>query len=147
MPISGDITLYTSLYNRVVVHFDDFPDTELRTKIQSGNHSTINHTWHFGNLTLDTPVLPYNSDLPQPPPSEYSHTVALQLQDIVRQQAEQIQRLKGSNVYLQDKQKLLVNRIQNLESKLNEMETRVHEGTELYMDINRSNTETIQQIL
>jgi len=144
VPISGDNTLHTDLYNRVVVHFDDFPDDELRTKIQSGFYSTIDMKWHLDHLSLRTHVLPYNSE--QPPPSEYSHTVALQLQDIVRKQAEQIQRLEASNVYLQDNQTGQANRIQNLESRLNEMETRVHEGTELYMDINQSSMDAFRRM-
>lgn len=148
VPISGDNTLYTDLYNRVVVHFDDYPDDELRTKIQTGFYSGIEKKWHInyngGNLTLNTHVLPYNSE--QPPPSKYSHTIALQLQDIVRKQAEHIERLEASNVYLQDNQTRQANRIQNLESRLNEMETRVHEGTELYMDINQSSMDAFRRM-
>jgi hypothetical protein len=159
-PILGDNTLlYTALYNRVVVHFDDYPDNESRTKIQSGFYSTIDMVWRLsdmagylnnngvyntGNLILRTHVLPYNSE--QPPPSEYSHTVALQLQNIVRKQAEHIERLKASNVYLQDNQTGQANRIQNLESRLNEMETRIHEGTELYMDINKSSMDAFRRM-
>jgi len=51
------------------------------------------------------------------PPGDFSFIVAHQLQDIVSKQAEQIQRL---------------------ENRLEEMERRIHEGTELYLDINQS---------
>jgi lipoate synthase len=51
--------------------------------------------------------------------------VALQLQDIVRQQATTIE---------------------SLECRLNEMEKRVHEGTELYLDIHQANIENFSKM-
>lgn len=50
--------------------------------------------------------------------SEFSFMIALQLQDIVRQQAKTIE---------------------CLESRLNEIEKRVNEGIEIYIDIHKSN--------
>jgi hypothetical protein len=57
---------------------------------------------------------------PEEPSCEFSFMVALQLQDIVCQQATAIERL---------------------EDRLSEMEKRVHEGTELYLDIHQANME------
>ena len=79
-------------------------------------------------------------------PRDFSFIMTLQLQDIVRKQAEHIERLEASNVYLQDNQTGQANRIQNLESRLNEMETRVNEGTELYMDINQSSMDAFRRM-
>lgn len=106
---------------RVTVHFDDFCKSELREQIVSGYYKT-NPFKNFTNGARAAISCCYllPCETPQPPRTEYSHVVALQLQDVVRKQAEQIRML---------------------ESRLNEMETMIQEGTKLQLDINQSNTE------
>ena len=82
---------------RVTIHFDDFSNSELREQIVSGYYKTnlYNLRWAIaGNYILESSYL-LPCETPQPPRTEYSHVVALQLQDVVRQQAEQIRLLEA----------------------------------------------------
>jgi hypothetical protein len=108
-------------WQRVTIHFDDFPRADIRQQIENGYYET--NIFKFPASVEDylinrSYLLP--CETPQPPRTEYSHMVALQLQDVVRKQAEQIRML---------------------EARLNEMETMIQEGTKLQLDINQSNTE------
>jgi hypothetical protein len=84
---------------RVTVHFDDFKGygDELREKIMNGYYKTNSYSFNFGsggNYLLESSYL-LPCETPQPPRTEYSHMVALQLQDVVREQAEQIRLLEA----------------------------------------------------
>ena len=84
---------------RVTVHFDDFKGygDELREKIINGYYKTNSYSFNFGsggNYLLESSYL-LPCETPQPPRTAYSHMVALQLQDVVRQQAEQIRLLES----------------------------------------------------
>jgi len=86
-------------YQRVTVHFDDFKGygDELRERIMNGYYKTNSYSFNFGsggNYLLESSYL-LPCETPQPPRTEYSHVVALQLQDVVRKQAEQIQMLEA----------------------------------------------------
>ena len=91
-------------YNRVTIHFDDFNGygIALRESIMNGYYSI--RTFDLNDLRKgqqprahmplkDSYLLP--CETPQPPRTEYSHMVALQLQDVVRQQAQQIRLLEA----------------------------------------------------
>ena len=90
--------------NRVTIHFDDFNGygIELRESIMNGYYSS--RLFDFNDLRkgqLPHAHMPLKNsyllpcETPQPPRTEYSHVVALQLQDVVRKQAEQIQMLEA----------------------------------------------------
>lgn len=97
---------------RVTIHFDDFSLANVREKIITGYYKTNTYNFHYGSggnyLLPSSYLLP--CDIPQPPPTEYSHVVALQLQDVVKKQAEQME---------------------SLENRIKEMETTIREGTEI----------------
>lgn len=114
---------------RVTIHFDDFTGygDDLREKIVNGYYKTNPYNFHYGsggNYLLESSYL-LPCETPQSPRTEYSHVVALQLQEIVRKQTEQIRLL---------------------EARLNEMETMIQEGTKLQLDINQTNTEKFHRI-
>jgi hypothetical protein len=83
-------------WQRVTIHFDDFPRADIRQIIENGYYET--NIFKFPASVEDylinrSYLLP--CETPQPPRTEYSHVVALQLQDVVRKQAEQIQMLEA----------------------------------------------------
>jgi hypothetical protein len=167
--------------NRVTIHFEHFGVDELREQITNGFYKTQSYSFASSSgvyriSTFGSLLLPCESS--NPPRNEYSHIIAFQLQDIVRKQAEQIERLKSRfDIQLQDvvrkqaeqiqrlesrfdiqqqdivrKQAEQIERlesrldlhyqstirkqteqIQRLESRIKEMETKIHEGTDLYM--------------
>jgi hypothetical protein len=99
--------------NRVTIHFDHFEDAEERSKITNGYyiHNRMMLKYPLMRVQSASFVIPCESlNLPQ---TEYSHILAIQHQHIIHQQTEQIQRL---------------------EERLNEMEMKLHESTELYVD-------------
>ena len=134
--------------NRVTIHFEHFGVDELREQITNGFYKTQTYNrFHcstgiisrFGSL-----LLPCESV--NPPRNEYSHIIAFQLQDVVRKQAEQIQRLESLfDIQQQDIVRKQSEQIHRLESRIKEMETKIHEGTDLYVDINQSYTVAIEQ--
>jgi hypothetical protein len=156
--------------NRVTIHFDDFGNDELRQQITNGYYKTtlydFRHHRNPRNIDFGSLLLPCESS--NPPRNEYSHIVAFQLQDIVHKQAKQIQDLeRGFDNQLQaivSKQAAQIHNlesrldlqyqstirkqtehIQRLECRLQEMETKIHEVTDLYVDINQSYTGALEQ--
>lgn len=111
---------------RVTIHFDDFPRADIRQQIDNGYYETNIFKFPAGvqdYLINRSYLLP--CDRPQPPRTEYSHVVALQLQDVVKKQAEQMERL---------------------ENRIKEMETTIREGTEIQLDIQQTYTATFERL-
>ena len=114
-------------FNQVTIHFNDLSlNGREREKIKNGYYTTDTKYGFRCPFThqylLQSHLLPCETS--NPLRNEYSHIVAFQLQDTVRKQSDQIQRL---------------------ESQLEEMETKIHEGTDLYVDINRSYTVALEK--
>ena len=111
---------------RVTIHFDDFPRADIRQQIDNGYYETNIFKFPAGvqdYLINRSYLLPCDS--PQPPRTEYSHVVALQLQDVVKRQAEQME---------------------CLENRIKEMETTIREGTEIQLDIQQTYTATFERL-
>ena len=122
---------------RVTINFDDFNGygDELRKDIMKGYYKTNPYNFHERsggrsggrsgrNYLLESSYL-LPCDRPQPPRTEYSHVVALQLQDVVKKQAEQMERL---------------------ENRIKEMETTIREGTEIQLDIQQTYIATFERL-
>jgi len=91
-------------YNQVTIHFDNFNGygIELRENIMNGYYSK--RAFDFNDLRkgqLPHAYMPLRSwrllpcESSNPPKSEYSHVVALQLQEVVREQLQHIANLFG----------------------------------------------------
>jgi hypothetical protein len=156
-------------YNRVTIHFEHFGDNELRQKITNGFYKTTAYDLTIkrpGQLDFSSLLLPCESS--NPPRNEYSHIVVFQLQDIVSKQAKQIQDLESGfdnqlqaivskqaaqihniesrlDLQYQSTIRKQTEHIQRLECRLQEMETKIHEVTDLYVDINQSYTGALEQ--
>jgi hypothetical protein len=121
-------------YNRVTIHFDEFNGygIELRESIMNGYYSI--RTFDLNDLRkgqLPHAHMPLKNsyllpcETPQPPRTEYSHVVALQLQDVVRQQAEQIRMLEAQLQLHKDYNNDIHDMIIALEAK-HEAENKLH---------------------
>ena len=145
-------------YQRVTIHFDDFP-SGLREQIENGYYKTNTYNFHYGsggNYLLESSYL-IPCERPQSPRTEYSHVVALQLQDVVRDQLQHISNLFGRDDdrthqidllhhWIKSMEKKHTKEIEYLETRINELETRIQEETKLQLDINQSNIEEIDQL-
>lgn len=146
-------------YNRVTIHFDDFENVlghsgdAFREQIIRGEYTKYMATFNTGNnIIYRSYLLP--CDTPDPPRTEYSHVVALQLQDVVRDQLQHISNLFGRDDNLSRRIELLdkcikslekehTKEIECLETRINKLEKRIQEETKLQLDINQSNIEEI----
>ena len=129
-------------FNRVTIHFDDLSlNGGEREKIKNGYYTTDKYGFRcpYTHQTLfHSYLIPCESS--NPLRNEYSHNVVFKLQDIVRKQADQIQRIERTlDLHYQAVVRDQADRIQRLESKIEEMET------DLYVDINQSFTGALER--
>ena len=141
--------------NRVTIHFDDFKGygDELREQIINGFYKTGNLYRFPSNLATIILECSYllPCETPDPPRTEYSHVVALQLQDVVKKQAKRIHRLEArlnemetKNSSRDDCRKAI--QIERLEARVNKMKTTIREGTELQLDIQQTYSDVLERL-
>jgi len=136
---------------RVTIHFDDFPRADIRQQIDNGYYETNIFKFPAGvqdYLINRSYLLP--CDRPQPPRTDYSHVVALQLQDVVKKQADHIHRLEAQLIEIETNNNRglchQAEQMERLENRIKEMETTIREGTEIQLDIQQTYTATFERL-
>jgi hypothetical protein len=120
--------------NRVTIHFDDFKGfgDELREKITNGYYKSNIYDFQSRSAVklplCSSYLLP--CEISNPKRTEYSHIVALQLKDVVREQAIHIQKLEDQianmEASIRCSNNIYMDNDQLLESKILEQENMIH---------------------
>ena len=142
-------------YNRVTIHFDDFEGAlghygvSFREQIRNGEYMKYMATFYISsNITYSSYLLP--CEILNPVRTDYSHVVALQLQDVVKKQADHINRLEAQLIEIETNNNRglchQAEQMECLENRIKEMETTIREGTEIQLDIQQTYTATFERL-
>ena len=125
----------------ITINFYEFP-RELREQIENGYYKTNKYKFKYGQESLllpcDTPIM------------DYSFGFALQLQDVVKKQADHINRLEAQLIEIETNNNRglchQAEQMERLENRIKEMETTIREGTEIQLDIQQTYTATFERL-